>query len=68
MATGFYQNDSYVLPFCPLVAIPEGASGELAEPCQSDVDAAQAVAAYRRVEESCDEAELCVAHGVRGIY
>jgi hypothetical protein len=54
----YYPTDSYVLPFCPLVTIPDGAAGELEEPCQAEVDAAQAVAVYRRIEESVDDMEL----------
>ncbi|MEX2317929.1 MAG: hypothetical protein WD669_12300 [Pirellulales bacterium] len=58
MSSVYFPTDSYVLPFCPLVTIPDGAAVDAIEPCQAEVDAAQAVAAYRRVEETADGLEL----------
>ena len=58
MDTGFLHIDSYILPVCPLVPISTRAAADEAEPTQDEVDAAQALAAYRRIEESCDDTEM----------
>jgi len=57
MATGFCHSDSFVLPFCPLVALREGDNVDVCEPAQEEIDAAQAVAVYRRM--GANEANEC---------
>jgi hypothetical protein len=58
MSSVFYHSDSYVLPFCDLVAVPDGAADVEADPCQELVDASQAVAIFRRIDEFGQDVEF----------